>query len=131
MVGIVDEALVQGGDDALEISINANGEVEAIIDGQIAAQNLGQLDMVTFINPNGLKAEGDNLYTATEASGDPILDVPGEEGFGTILQGFLEQSNVNPVTEITQLIIAQRAYEMNTKVLSASDEMWTSLNQTA
>ncbi len=118
-------------DDAVEISINANGEVEAIIDGQIAPQNLGQFDMVTFINPNGLKAIGDNLYEATEASGDPILDVPGVEGFGTLLQGFLEQSNVNPISEITQLIVAQRAYEMNTKVITASDEMQQALNQSA
>lgn len=118
-------------EDAVSIAVNANGEVEAIIDGQITPQNLGQFDMVNFINPNGLKPMGDNLYSATEASGDPILDVPGVEGFGTILQGFLEQSNVNPITELTQLIVAQRAYEMNTKVITAGDEMWQSLNQSA
>lgn len=118
-------------EDAVEISINANGEVEAIIDGQIQPSNLGQLDMAIFINPNGLRAMGGNLYTATEASGDPILDVPGAEGYGEILQGFLEQSNVDPVTEITSLIVAQRAYEMNSSVISKSDEMWQALNQSA
>lgn len=118
-------------DDATSISINASGEVEVTLDGQIQPTNLGQLDLVTFINPPGLEAMGDNLYKETEASGAPIVGLAGQEGVGTILQGFLEQSNVNPVTEITDLIVAQRAYEMNTKVITASDEMLQSLNQSA
>lgn len=118
-------------DDATSISINATGEVEVTLDGQVNTTNLGQLDMVTFINPAGLEAMGNNLYKETAASGAPVIGLPGDEGFGTILQGFLEQSNVNPVTEITQLIVAQRAYEMNTKVITASDEMMQSLNQSA
>jgi flagellar basal-body rod protein FlgG len=118
-------------DDANGISINANGEVEVTIDGEETPQNLGQLDMVNFINPAGLEAIGDNLYKETAASGDPIVGLAGDEGFGTLLQGFLEQSNVDPVTEITSLIVAQRAYEMNTKVITASDEMMQSLNQSA
>ncbi len=118
-------------DDATSISINATGEVEVTIDGQIEPTNLGQLDIATFINPAGLEAIGGNLYLETEASGDPVIGLAGDEGFGSILQGFLEQSNVNPVTEITQLIVAQRAYEMNTKVITASDEMLQQLNQSA
>jgi flagellar basal-body rod protein FlgG len=116
-------------EEAVDLSINANGEVQVIVDNVV--QTLGQLDMVNFINPAGLKPIGDNLYLESEASGDPIVGLPGDEGFGTILQGSLEQSNVDPVTEITALIVAQRAYEMNTKVITASDEMLQSLNQSA
>ncbi len=118
-------------DNATSISINASGEVEVTIDGQAEPANLGQLEMVNFINPVGLEATGNNLYKETEASGAPVVGLAGEDGFGTFLQGFLEQSNVNPVTEITNLIVAQRAYEMNTKVITASDEMLQSLNQSA
>lgn len=117
--------------EATAISINASGEVEVTIAGQVQPNNVGQLDMVTFVNPAGLEATGNNLYAETEASGPPILGIAGLEGFGTVLQGFLEQSNVNPVSEITNLIVAQRAYEMNTKVITASDEMLQSLNQSA
>lgn len=118
-------------DNAIDIAINSAGEVEVSLDGQVAPNNLGQLDMVTFINPAGLGAIGDNLYVETEAAGDPIIGVAGDDGFGTILQGFLEASNVNPVTEITSLIRAQRAYEMNAKVITKSDEMMQALNQSA
>jgi flagellar basal-body rod protein FlgG len=113
------------------ISINKSGEVEATIDGQIEATNLGQLQLSTFINEAGLEAIGDNLFLETAASGDPIEGFGGDEGFGIILQGYLEDSNVNPVTEITSLIVAQRAYEMNSKVITASDEMLQALNQAA
>lgn len=117
-------------DDALDVSVNASGEVEVLLDGVIEPQNLGQLELVTFINEAGLRAEGDNLFVETAASGDALIGVPGEDGVGTILQGFLETSNVNPVTEITNLILAQRSYEMNSKVITASDEMMQTLNQT-
>jgi flagellar basal-body rod protein FlgG len=117
--------------DATDISINASGEVFATIPGQTAPQNLGQLDMVTFVNPNGLQAIGDNLFIESEASGDPIVGIAGQEGVGTLLQGFLENSNVNPVTEITRLIVAQRAYEMNSRVISTSDNMLQALSQLA
>ena len=116
---------------ATEISVNANGEVFASIPGQTAPQNLGQLDMVTFVNDNGLVAIGDNLFLQSEASGDPTVGIAGQEGVGTILQGFLENSNVNPVTEITRLIVAQRAYEMNSKVISTSDTMLQALTRLA
>lgn len=118
-------------EDAVSVSISREGQVQAILDGQILPQDLGQFDLATFINPAGLDAIGDNMYLATEASGDEIIGLAGEEGFGTMLQGFLEASNVNPITEVTNMIVAQRAYEMNSKVISASDEMLQNLNQQA
>ncbi len=116
-------------DDAIGVSINQSGEVEVAIQGQIEPTLLGQIEMATFLNPNGLQPTGDNLFLETAASGTPTLGNAGEDGVGTILQGYLENSNVDPVAEITELIIAQRAYEMNTNVLSAADQMLQSLNQ--
>ncbi|MFH1805523.1 MAG: flagellar basal-body rod protein FlgG [Pseudomonadota bacterium] len=110
-------------DNARSVTINASGEVFAEIDGQVAPQNLGQIQLATFINPPGLDAIGDNLFLETEASGDPAVGNPGAVGYGTLLQGYLESSNVNVVQEITNLIKAQRAYEMNSKSISTSDEM--------
>lgn len=118
-------------EDALGISVNKFGEVEVTLAGQVDPINIGQLEMVTFINDAGLEAIGDNFFRETPASGDPIEGIPGEEGFGSILQGYVENSNVDPVEEITRLIVAQRAYEMNAKVITASDEMLQSLNQSA
>ncbi len=109
--------------DAQEISINASGEVQVKIQGQIEPQLLGQFQLVRFINPGGLEAKGDNLFVETPASGQPLQGIPSQEGFGSLQQGFLENSNVNPVTEITNLIVAQRAYEMNSKVITASEEI--------
>lgn len=116
-------------EDAESISINAEGIVEVTLQGQPEPQELGQFELATFINPNGLQALGNNLFLETPASGDPVLGIPGEDGVGALLQGYLENSNVNPVQEITGLIVAQRAYEMNTRVLTAADEMLQSLNQ--
>ena len=118
-------------DDAIAVSISPAGIVEVEIDGQIEPTELGQLELVTFVNEPGLQAIGDNMYLETAASGDPLQGFGGEEGFGSILQGYLENSNVDPVYEITRLIVAQRSYEMNSKVVSASDEMLQALNQTA
>jgi len=118
-------------DDAISVSINASGEVEVTIDGQVDPVNLGQLEMATFINDAGLEALGNNYYKETPASGNPIEGLPGEEGFGTLLQGYIENANVDPVNEITSLIVAQRSYEMNSKVITASDEMLQALNQSA
>lgn len=115
--------------DATGISINQSGEVSVTIQGQIDPQVVGQFQTVSFINEAGLQAQGNNLYTETAASGTPILGTPGADGFGSILQGFLESSNVNPVTELTNLIKAQRVYEMNSQVISKSDEMLQNLNQ--
>lgn len=118
-------------EDAISVSVSKEGQVQAIVDGQIDPVDLGQFDLASFINPAGLDAIGDNMYLATEASGDEIIGLAGEEGFGTLLQGFLEASNVNPINEVTNMIVAQRAYEMNSKVITASDEMLQNLNQSA
>lgn len=117
--------------DATAISVNTSGVVEATIPNQVNPSNLGQIQLATFINENGLQALGSNLFSETQASGSPVIGTPGIDGVGTIEQGFLETSNVNPVTEITNLITAQRAYEMNTKVITASDQMLQTLNQTS
>ena len=117
--------------DALEITINASGEVLATLANTTTPQNVGQLNLATFANQAGLQALGDNLFRETAASGTATTGTPGSAGFGTILQGFLETSNVNMVSEITALITAQRAYEMNSKVVAASDEMFSTLIQTA
>ncbi len=107
----------------LQVTINGSGEVYAQTAGQASAQLLGQLSMADFANDAGLQPLGGNLYRETSASGQPIAGVAGDPGFGTIQQGYLEGSNVDPVTEITELISAQRAYEMNSKVIQAADEM--------
>jgi flagellar basal-body rod protein FlgG len=105
--------------------------VQVTLDGQVDPLQLGQLEIASFINPPGLEAIGNNLFLESAASGVPILGIAGEEGIGSILQGFLENSNVDPVKEITNLIVAQRSYEMNSKVITASDEMLQALNQSA
>lgn len=109
--------------DATGISINTNGEVRAIIDGQITPTLVGQLELATFANPAGLDAIGGNLFLETPASAAPSVAAPGSPGFGAIMQGSLETSNVNVVQEITSLITAQRAYEMNSKVIETANEM--------
>jgi len=108
---------------ATSVTINGQGQVQVIVPGQTAAQTVGQLELTRFPNDAGLKAEGNNLFTETASSGAPQSGVPGSTGYGTIQQGFLETSNVNAVSEITSLITAQRAYEMNSKVITAADEM--------
>jgi len=115
--------------DALSVTVNDSGEVFAKIDGQINLQNIGQIELASFVNPAGLEAIGDNLFTETEASGTPIAGNPGEDQFATIRQGALETSNVNVVEEVTSLITAQRAYEMNSNVISTSDQMLQTLTQ--
>ena len=109
--------------DARKIEINREGGVFALFDGQVEAQQLGALQLATFINDKGLEAIGDNLFRETAASGAPNVGEAGEDGRGTFRQGYLEQSSVDVVTEITELIEAQRGYELNSKVLSAADEM--------
>ncbi len=109
--------------DALSVTVNAQGQVQALVAGQTAPQTLGQIELARFPNDGGLQATGDNLYTETAASGAVLTGLPGSPGYGTLQQGFLETSNVNAVQEITDLITAQRAYEMNSKVISAADQM--------
>lgn len=116
-------------DNALSVDINQNGEVLVRVDGQTNLQNVGQLELATFVNPVGLEAVGDNLFLETEASGAATTGNPGTDQFATIRQGALEQSNVNVVEEITRLISAQRAYEMNSNIISTSDEMMQVVGQ--
>ncbi len=113
--------------DALDITIAPDGTMTADVNGAIT--NLGQITIAMFVNENGLSSEGDNLFSETDASGGANNTIPGENGSGELLQGFLEGSNVDPVTEITRLITAQRAYELNSRVLSTADEMLSSVNQ--
>ena len=115
--------------DARSISINANGEVYAYFADATAAQLLGQFVLTGFTNPKGLEALGDILFAETEASGPPLLTTPGQDGLGTVRQGFLEESSVDAVREITELIAAQRGYEMNSKVISAADQMMGAMAQ--
>ena len=115
--------------DAIDVAIGANGTVQATVQGQIAPVDLGQFELATFINDAGLEAIGNNFLMETTASGTAAVDVPGSEGYGQMLQGFLESSNVNPVSEITALITAQRAYDLNSKVITASDEMMSTVSQ--
>lgn len=110
-------------DNARNVSVSTTGVVEAFLDGDVDPQNLGQFELTNFVNENGLEAVGNNLFRETPASGNPLTAFPGDEGYGTILQGFVEGSNVDSVREITNLIVAQRSYEMNSKVISTADEM--------
>lgn len=114
---------------AIDVSINASGEVEVKVDGQVAPQNVGQIEFAAFANEAGLEAIGENLMLETLSSGPPTTGTPGSPGFGNVQQGFLETSNVDAVQSITDLITAQRAYELNSKVITASDEMMHSANQ--
>ncbi|CAN1551995.1 FlgG Flagellar basal body rod protein [Rhabdaerophilaceae bacterium] len=109
--------------DSTSVSINAQGQVSALQPNQVQPQVLGQLNMSRFINKVGLESIGDNLFVETPGSGAPIDGAPGSEGFGNLQQGYLEESNVNSVTEIAAMIQAQRAYELNSKVISSADQM--------
>jgi flagellar basal-body rod protein FlgG len=114
---------------AVAVTVNAAGQVLATISGQTTQQTLGQLQLANFINPAGLDAIGNNLLKETTASGSPVTGNPQSTSFGSIVQGSLETSNVDTVEEITNLITAQRAYEMNSKVINTADQMLTTANQ--
>jgi len=116
-------------EDALNIVINASGEVLVDIEGQTAPSNVGQLQLAMFANDAGLEAIGGNIFLETDASGAPTTGVPNQNGFALIEQGALEGSNVNVVEEISNLIAAQRAYEMNSKVIRTGDEMLNTIGQ--
>jgi len=109
--------------DATDISVSASGQVQVVQPGNATPTQVGQLELATFFNEAGLEAMGDNLYLESGASGTPTTGTPGDAGYGRLLQGYTEASNVDAVTEITALIVAQRAYEMNSKVITTSDEM--------
>lgn len=115
--------------EALSISINADGEVFAYFSETAEGQLLGQFNLAGFANAKGLEALGDNLFAETEASGPPLLSAPGQDGLGTLRQGYLESSSVDAVREVTELIEAQRGYEMNAKVISAVDQMMGATTQ--
>jgi flagellar basal-body rod protein FlgG len=108
---------------AIDVIINASGEVLVTGGTGEEASNVGTLQIATFPNQGGLEALGDNLFRETPASGPAAVNNPGTTGYGSVLQGFVESSNVNPIEEITALIAAQRAYEMNSKVLQTADKM--------
>ena len=109
--------------DAVDVIISKSGLVQVITAGQAEPATVGQLELATFFNEAGLEAIGDNLLLETAASGPATTGTPGEVGFGQLMQGYTEASNVDAVTEISALIIAQRAYEMNSKVITTADEM--------
>lgn len=108
---------------ATEVSISADGIVTATIPGQNTPQELGQLQLARFVNPAGLTSDGANIFKESAASGAPVVTNPGADGSGTVLQKFLEFSNVQVVEEMVNMIVAQRAYEMNSKAITTSDEM--------
>ena len=114
---------------ATSITVGSDGTVSVTIPGQQAAQQVGTIQLALFPNPGGLNSVGKNLYLATTASGDPIVGTPGgSEGLGTLQQGMIEQSNVNVVEEFIQMILAQRSYEANSRVVSTADNMMQTLN---
>jgi flagellar basal-body rod protein FlgG len=113
----------------ISVSISQSGLVSAQVSGQTAPQQIGQLTLATFANDAGLEPLGSSLFRQTEASGQANAGVAGDPGFATIMQGYLESSNVDPVMEITNLISAQRAYEMNSKVIQAASEMASTVSK--
>jgi flagellar basal-body rod protein FlgG len=115
--------------DAIDVSISKSGQVQVITQGATEPQVVGQIELATFFNEAGLEAIGDNLLLETAASGPANVGAPGEVGFGELLQGYTEASNVDAVAEISALIIAQRAYEMNSKVISSADQMLSTASQ--
>ncbi len=115
--------------DATNISIGTDGTVSVIQAGQTQATQIGQITTTNFVNPSGLHSMGDNLYVETDSSGQPVEGTPGLDGLGVLRQGFVEQSNVELVVELTDLITGQRAYDSNSKVITTSDEMLQTVNQ--
>lgn len=116
-------------EDATQISIGTDGTISVLQAGDTQMNEVGQIEIATFINPAGLHSLGDNNYINTNASGDPLLGVPGLNGFGQLRQGFVEMSNVQLVEEMTDLITGQRAYEANSKAITTTDEMLQTVNQ--
>ena len=115
--------------DATSVTIGADGTVSALIDGQAVPAEIGQLTLANFVNPAGLSAAGKNIFTQTAASGEAQVGAPGSDGRGTLLQGALERANVDVVEEMIGMISAQRAYEVNSKVVTTADEMLRSATQ--
>ncbi|NNL85027.1 MAG: flagellar basal-body rod protein FlgG [Myxococcales bacterium] len=122
-LGYALEPNIQIPTEALQVTILRDGTVSVLEAGQTQPTNAGQIDLARFSNPAGLRALGGNLFATTEASGDPETGTPDQTGFGSIAQGFLESSNVNMAEELVHMILAQRAFEVNSRVLQAGDEM--------
>jgi flagellar basal-body rod protein FlgG len=110
------------------VMIAENGKLDAYVKGQTEPTNVGQLPIFTFVNAVGLKSTGSNLYQVSLSSGQPVQGIAGESNAGVVMQGALEASNVSPMTEMTDLIRAQRAYEMNSKVMGVADQMMQTIN---
>ncbi len=110
-------------DNVTQLTISRDGTVSVVVPGQTASTQLGQITLVNFTNPQGLDALGTNLFAETDASGAPLVDVPGQNGLGSIRQGYLENSNTSVVDEMVSLIVGQRAYEANSRTVQTSDEM--------
>ena len=115
--------------EVVSFSISTDGVVQVTTAGNPAPQDIGQLQLADFVNPQGLQALGQNLFQETGASGAPLISNPGENGTGILVQGALEGSNVNAVEELVEMITTQRAYEMNSKVISTADEMLSFVSQ--
>lgn len=128
--GFLLEPEIQVPQDAQSVSISRDGIVSVRLPASTEETELGQITIADFVNPAGLESFGGNLYRQTGASGEPVVAVPGEEGIGTTEQGMLENSNVNAVEELVNMISTQRAYEMNSKVVSTADSMLRNLTQT-
>jgi flagellar basal-body rod protein FlgG len=109
--------------DTSSITVGSDGKVTAVQAGSVTPTEIGQLELARFINPGGLKAMGKNLFTPTGSSGEVTTGNPSTAGFGTVAQGYIEMSNVNVVEEMVNMIVSQRAYEINSKAVQASDEM--------
>jgi len=126
ILGTADSPLLEpqinfpAGTDPSTVTIMGDGRISAMVDGQ--SQEIGQLELYKFQNPNGLRCEGSNLYTETEASGAVLTGIPGDEGFGTLAQNFLEASNVDAVRELTNMIRTQRYFELNSQTIKAADQ---------
>ena len=117
---------------ATNVTVGSDGTVSVTLPGQTQASQVGVIQLASFANPGGLNSIGSNIYLPTTASGEPVVGSPGgSEGLGTIQQGMLEQSNVNTVDEFVSMILAQRSYEANSRVVKAADEMLQQLNQLA
>ena len=116
---------------ATSIAVSAQGIVSVALPGQSAPQQVGTIELATFQNPSGLSALGGNLFAVTSASGEPTTGVPGLDGTGSIAQGFVEESNVSVVEEMVNMILGQRAYEANSRVVKAADEMLSQINNMA
>lgn len=115
--------------EVVSMSISTDGIVEVVTAGNVTPTQVGQIQMADFVNPQGLEAIGQNLFVETGASGAPLINNPGDAGTGMLIQGALEGSNVNAVEELVEMITTQRAYEMNSKVISTADEMLSFVSQ--